>query len=200
MKLLRRVLKTLLLLAAFLAALWAFMPWREVGAFALSLAASRMERQGMRLSYSGVEGVQGGFTIRDVSLSGFTRFSCASMTLRPELLGSLAVLAPVCEVAFTGGSLTMGQPMAFGDGGFVVTASPSEVLFERLRSDGDFGVRGFLTIDPGRMRIGRAEAELAVPAAFEENMETLRNFLPLVKEEDGRWFLRRAPSEGGEGR
>ena len=90
--------------------------------------------------------------------------------------------------------------MAFGDGGFVVTASPSEVLFERLRSDGDFRVRGFLTIDPGRMRIGRAEAELAVPAAFEENMETLRNFLPLVKEGDGRWFLRRASSEGGEGR
>ena len=50
------------------------------------------------------------------------------------------------------------------------------------------------------MRIGRAEAELVVPAAFEENMETLRNFLPLVKEGDGRWFLRRSSSEGGEGR
>lgn len=197
MKLLKRGFKAILLLAGFLAALWVFMPWREVGAFAMSLAASRMERQGMRLTYSGVEADRGGFVVRDIALSGFTRFSCASLTLRPQLLASLAVLAPVCEVAFTGGSMTMGQPMTFGDGGVVVTASPGEVLFEGLRTDGDFKVRGFLTIDPGRMKIGRAEAELLVPQAFEENMETLRNFLPLVREGDGRWFLRRAHAEEG---
>ena len=67
----------------------------------------------MTLTYSGVEDVRGGFSVRDVTLSGFTRFSCASMTLRPDLLASLALLAPVCEVAFSRGSLTMGQPMAF---------------------------------------------------------------------------------------
>ena len=176
MKLLKRALKALILLAGFLTALWLFMPWREVGAFAMSLAASRMERQGMTLTYRGVEASQGGFTVRDVSLSGFTRFSCESLTLRPELLASLAVLAPVCEVAFTDGRLTMGQPMAFGDGGFVVTASPREVLFEKLRTNGDFRVLGFMTIDPERMKIGRAEAELIVPESFEENMRTLGNF------------------------
>ena len=197
MRLLRRTLKALLLLVGFLAALWIFMPWREVGAFAMSLAASRLERQGMRLSYAGVEDARGGFTVRDVSLSGFTRFSCASMTLRPDLVASLALLAPVCEVAFSRGSLTMGQPMAFGDGGFLLTASRAEVSFEELRTDGDFRIRGFLTLDLGRIKIGRAEAELAVPPAFEENLETLRNFLPLVKEGDGRWFLRRARAEGG---
>lgn len=197
MKLLKRALKALILLAGFLTALWLFMPWREVGAFAMSLAASRMERQGMTLTYRGVEAAQGGFTVRDISLSGFTRFSCESLTLRPELLASLAVLAPVCEVAFTDGRLTMGQPMAFGDGGFVVTASPREVLFEKLRTNGDFRVRGFMTIDPERMKIGRAEAELIVPDSFEENMQTLENFLPLVKEGDGRWFLRRSRAEGG---
>ena len=151
----------------------------------------------MTLTYRGVEASQGGFTVRDVSLSGFTRFSCESLTLRPELLVSLAVLAPVCEVAFTDGRLTMGQPMAFGDGGFVVTASPREVLFEKLRTNGDFRVLGFMTIDPERMKIGRAEAELIVPESFEENMRTLGNFLPLVKEGDGRWFLRRSRTEGG---
>ena len=197
MKLLKRALKALILLAGFLTALWLFMPWREVGAFAMSLAASRMERQGMTLTYRGVEASQGGFTVRDVSLSGFTRFSCESLTLRPELLASLAVLAPVCEVAFTDGRLTIGQPMAFGDGGFVVTASPREVLFEKLRTNGDFRVLGFMTIDPERMKIGRAEAELIVPESFEENMRTLGNFLPLVKEGDGRWFLRRSRTEGG---
>lgn len=199
MRLLKRALRALILLAGFLAALWAFMPWREVGSFAMALAASRMERQGMILTYSGVEDAQGGFSVRDVTLSGFTRFACDSLTLRPGLLASLAALAPVCEVSFTKGSLTMGQPMTFGDGGFVVTASPHEVLFEGLRTDGDFRIRGFMTIDPGRMKIGRAEAELLVPEAFEENMETLRNFLPLEKEGGGRWFLRRSRLEGGAG-
>ena len=197
MRLLRRTAKTLLLLVGFLTALWTFMPWREVGAFAMSLAASRMERQGMKLAYSNVEPAEGGFIVRDVALSGFTRFTCESLTFRPAFWASMAVLAPVCEVAFTGGTVTMGAPMAFGDGGVVVTASPKEVLLEGLRTDGDFRVQGYLTVDPGRMKIGRAEAELAVPPAFEENLETLVNFLPLVKEPDGRWFLRRAPGEGG---
>ena len=197
MRLLKRALRALILLVGFLAALWAFMPWREVGSFAMALAASRMERQGMTLTYSGVEDVRGGFSVKDVTLSGFTRVACDSLTLRPGLLASLAALAPVCEVSFTKGSLTMGQPMIFGDGGFVVTASPHEVLFEGLRTDGDFRIRGFMTIDPDRMKIGRAEAELLVPEAFEDNMETLRNFLPLEKEGDGRWFLRRTRSEGG---
>ena len=57
MRLLKRALRALILLAGFLAALWAFMPWREVGSFAMALAASRMERQGMTLTYSGVEDV-----------------------------------------------------------------------------------------------------------------------------------------------
>ena len=44
MRLLKRALRALILLAGFLAALWSFMPWREVGSFAMALVASRMER------------------------------------------------------------------------------------------------------------------------------------------------------------
>ena len=75
MRLLKRALRALILLAGFLAALWAFMPWREVGSFAMALAASRMERQGMTLTYSGVEDVRGDFSIRDVTLRRFRRRS-----------------------------------------------------------------------------------------------------------------------------
>ena len=85
----------------------------------------------------------------------------------------------------------MGQKMDLGDGGFLLTASPSEVLLEGLHSDGDFSLDGFLTIDPVRMKIGRAETAVRVPASFEENMNTLKSFLPLVREGNGNWFLRR---------
>ncbi|MBR1673033.1 MAG: hypothetical protein IJ702_08900, partial [Fretibacterium sp.] len=184
------LLKTALLIAGFCAALWVFMPWREAGMAALSLGASGLEGKGMRLDFSDVEGEEGGFTVNGLSVGGFVNFSFASLTLRPQLLASLMSLAPVCEMEFRGGSMMMGQKMNLGDGGFLLTAAPSEVLLEGLHADGDFVLEGFLTIDPARMKIGRAEAEMKVPASFEGNMDTLKNFLPLVKE-GNRWFLRR---------
>ena len=86
--------------------------------------------------------------------------------------------------------------MNFGNGGFLLTASTHEVLLERLWTDGDFALRGFLSVDLDKMRLGRSEASLKIPASFEENMKTLQNFLPLVREGNGNWFLRRS-DEGG---
>ena len=189
--------RTLLFLAGFGAALWTFMPWREVGAAALALASERVERSGMRLSFSDVEPAEGGFSVNGLSLGGFMTLSCGAVTLRPQLMASLLNLAPVCEVTFRGGVMTMGQPLDFGDGGFLLTASPNEILLERLRANGDFSIQGFLTVDPARMKIGRAEAALRIPSSFEGNMETLRGFLPLVREGNGNWFLRRGRSGGG---
>ena len=185
------LLRACLFLAGLCVAFWIFMPWREVGAAALTLASQRMEQRGMKLSFSGVEGEDGGFSVNGLALGGFMNFACDSVTLRPQLAASLLSLAPVCEVAFRGGSLTVGQAMNFGNGGFLLTASPNEILLERLRTNGDFAVQGYLTVDPARMRIGRAEAALRFPSSFEGNMETLKGFLPLVREGNGNWFLRR---------
>ena len=189
--------RMLLFMGGFCAALWFFMPWREVGASALSLASKRLEQRGMRLVWSDVEAVETGqgFTVRGLSLGGFMTLTFDSLTLRPQLLPSIMALAPVCDVAFRGGAMTMGQPMDFGGGGFLVTAGSSEVLLERLRADGDFGLQGFLSIDPARMKINRAEAALKIPPSFEGNMDSLRGFLPLVKEGNGSWFLRRGRAE-----
>ncbi|MBQ9528694.1 MAG: hypothetical protein IJR68_13935 [Fretibacterium sp.] len=185
------ILRTFLLLVGFCAALWIFLPWREVGTAAVSLGSSVLEGKGIRLACSDVEGVEGGFTMNGLSVGGFVNLSFSSVTLRPQLLASLMSLAPVCEVAFQGGTMTMGQKMDLGGGSFLLTASPNEVLLEGLHSDGDFSLDGFLTIDPARMKIGRAETAVRVPSSFEENMNTLKSFLPLVKEGNGSWFLRR---------
>lgn len=187
---LRLLLRTVLFLAAFLTAFWTFMPWREVGSAGLSAAEKRLDQKGMRLSWSGVESVGGGFRVRNLELGGFVKLSFESLTIRPQFFAGLLALAPVCEVRFREGLMTMGQPMAFGEGELLLTASPREILLEKLLTRGDFAVKGFLTVDPARMKIGRAEASVAVPADFESNMETLKGFLPLVKEGDN-WYLRR---------
>ena len=80
--------------------------------------------------------------------------------------------------------------MNFGDAGFLLTAGLGGILLEQLRTNGDFALNGYLSLDLARMRIARAEARLNVPEEFEKNLETMKNFLPLVKE-GGRWYLRR---------
>ena len=69
-KTLKIFFKIVLFIAAFGVALWVFIPWREVGTAAFSIGAGMLEKQGVRLNFSGVDAVDGGFTVRDLSLAG----------------------------------------------------------------------------------------------------------------------------------
>ncbi|MBQ3377888.1 MAG: hypothetical protein IJG62_06415 [Synergistaceae bacterium] len=190
---LKLILKLLLLIIGFCIAFWMFLPWREVGGAALSLARHVLEQKGLRLNFAGVRSQNGeqGFIIDGLEIAGFTNFSFDSLTIRPQILASLMNFAPVCDIRFRGGSMTMGQKINFGDGSLLLTASPNNILIENLRTNGDFAVNGFLAVNPAQSRISRAEASLQVPAEFESNMQTLKNFLPLVQDKNGNWFLRR---------
>ena len=72
----------------------------------------------------------------------------------------------------------------------MLTAGRREILLEQLRTNGDFAINGYLTIDPARARIGRADAQLNFPKEFADNLNLVKNFLPLVQEGE-RWYLRR---------
>ncbi|MBQ8692149.1 MAG: hypothetical protein IJ520_03300 [Synergistaceae bacterium] len=187
------ILKFLLLIIGFCAALWIFLPWREVGGAAVSLARPMLEQRGVRLNFAGVRSQSGeqGFTIDGLEIGGMMNFNFDSLTIQPQILDSLMNFAPVCSIRFRGGSMTMGQKINFGDGSLLLTASPNNILIERLRTNGDFAVNGFIAVNPAQARISRAEASLSVPQEFESNMQTLQNFLPLVKDKNGNWFLRR---------
>ena len=184
------VLKTLLFIISFICAVWYFMPWREAGKFIMSAAHSRLERSGTRVSYSDISREADGFTVHNLTINGMVNFKFSSITLRPRPAQSLMNLAPVCEVSFRGGSVQLGQVLNIGDGGVTVIAGRSEVMLEDLRTNGEFGLNGWLTINTQSMRIGRADARLNVPESFAQNMSLLRNFLPLVQE-GNRWYLRR---------
>lgn len=183
-------IKILLLTAGFVFSLWYFMEWREIGRFAMSATHSQLERRGMRLGYSDVSGESDGFTVSNLTLNGMANISFSSITIRPRILASILSLAPVCDISFRGCGIQIGQVMSLGDGGFLLTAGRREILFENLRTNGDFSVNGYLTIDSENMRIGHADARLDMPDSFAGSMGMLQNFLPLV-EEGGRWYLRR---------
>lgn len=184
------ITKILLFIIGFFYALYAFMEWQEAGKFAMSIAHSQLERRGMRLNYSDVSGVSDGFTVHNLALSGMVNLSFSSVTLRPRFLASVMSLAPVCEISFRGGNVQFGQTINFGDGGFTLTAGRNEIMLDQLRTNGEFGLNGYMSIDTSSMRIGRADARLIIPEAFVGNMEMLRNFLPLTRVGD-RWYLRR---------
>ena len=184
------IFKILLFIIGFLYALYAFMEWQEAGKFAMSAAHSYLGRQGMRVNYSDVSGVSDGFTVHNLTLSGMANISFNSVTIRPRFLASVMNFAPTCDINFKGGSVQIGQVINFGDGSFTLIARPSEIMLDQLRTNGEFGFNGYLSINTSNMKIGRADARLTVPEEFLPNMEMMMNFLPLVRVGD-RWFLRR---------
>ncbi len=189
----KRLIATITRLILFLAglgiAMYMFLPYQSIGKLAMTIAHDQLQRRGMRLSYSDVVGEDGGFTVNNLTLSGMANISLSSVTIKPEYLTSLATFSPVCNIAFKGGNIRMGPVMNFGDGGFLLTAG-NEIMLENLRTNGEFSLSGYMTVDPASMKIGRADAKLEVPENFAQNMGMLRNFLPLVQEGDT-WYLRR---------
>ena len=183
-------LKILLFIIGFAGAVWMFLPWREVGKFAMSTAYSQLGGRGMRVGWSDVSGEPDGFTVHNLTLNGMANFTFSSVTLRPRILSSILSFAPVCDISFRGCNVQLGQVLNFGDGGVLLTAGGSEMLLENLRTNGEFSLNGWLTVDSSTMRISRADARLTVPESFSQNMSVLRGFLPLVQE-GGRWYLRR---------
>ncbi|MBQ7592983.1 MAG: hypothetical protein IJU48_01365 [Synergistaceae bacterium] len=184
------IFKILLFIIGFLYALYAFMEWQEVGKFAMSTAHSYLARQGMRVNYSDVSGVSDGFTVHNLTLSGMVNISFNSVTIRPRFLASVMNLAPTAEISFKGGSVQIGQVINFGDGGFTLIARPSEIMLDQLRTNGEFGINGYMSINTASMKIGRANARLNVPEEFLPNMEMMMNFLPLMRAGDT-WYLQR---------
>lgn len=190
-KTVKRLSRIVLFLAAFgVAAYWA-MPWGQVGEYIFSNMAKKMSQQGSSLSYTSVSASGNGFTVEDVAAKGLIKFSFKSLTVTPDLLGSLFNLAPTSRVSFTQGAFQMSQPLLLGNGRMTAMLRPDEIFLENLRTDGDFSVNGFVGIAPAQGRISRAEASIKVSENLESDMELLKGFLPLVKEAQGRWVLRR---------
>lgn len=183
------ITKILLFILGFSIAMYIFIPWREAGKFAMSTAHTILQKRGMRLNYSDVSGEAGGFTVHDLTLSGMANVSMSSVTVKPDFIASALSLSPVCDISFKGGNVRLGQTMNFGDGGFLLTAG-REIILENLRTNGDFSLDGYMTVDTSTMKIGHADAKLEVPDVFARNMDMMRNFLPLVQE-GGKWYLRR---------
>ena len=182
--------KFLLFIIAFFYALYAFLEWEPLGKFIMSAAHDRLERMGMRLNYSDVTGEDGGFTVNNLTLNGMANISLSSITIKPQLLSSVLSFAPVCDISFSGAAVRLGQNLNFGDGGFLMTAKRNELLLENLRTNGDFSLNGYLTVNTATMKLGHTEARLSVPDSFAQNMNMLKGFLPLVQE-GNRWYLRR---------
>ena len=183
--------KVLLFIVGFTAALWYFLPYSEVGRVLMTIAHSKLSEQGMRLAYSDITDEPDGFTINNLALEGRFNISFSSLTIRPRLLSSLLSLAGVCNIDFRSCNITLGQRLNIGDGHFLMTATPSEVLLEDLRTNGDFRINGYLTVNTSTMKIGQAEARINVPEEFAAGLNLLKSFLPLEQDKNGQWYLRR---------
>jgi hypothetical protein len=213
MRILSAMLKGLVFLTGVLIAAWVFMPWKQVGEAVLLAAA---ERTGASVGYSSVDGMSGGFAVRDLDARGLRvmgvplNVSCKTLTIRPDLIASALNMAPTCDVAFTGSALgeISVTPMkkipgiTIGDGRFAVSAGSREILFEGLRSNGELAMAGALALVPAAAPpIRWANVLISVKSEmFEKELPSLQGLLPLQQESPGRWALRRSrPDNAKEG-
>ena len=123
--------KILLFIVGFGAAVWFFLPWAEIGKFAMSTASSQLSSRGMRIGWSDVSGETEGFTVHNLTINGMANFTFSSVTLRPQILASILGLSAVCDISFRGGNVQLGQVMNLGDGRVFVTAGRRESQDER---------------------------------------------------------------------
>jgi hypothetical protein len=203
MKTVKILLGSLVFLAGAAAAVWIFMPWKQVGEGAL-LFVSRRLSSSSPLSYSAVRSAPGGFSVENLGiarLGGVADVSCRTLTVVPDIVGSLLNLALTCRVTFAGAALTevAVTPLkklpgaGFGDGRVTVAAGRREIFLEGLRTGGELAMNGILLFDPSTMLIVRADVDLDVRSESFENevLPFLEDvlLLPLRREAPGKWKL-----------
>lgn len=186
----KRLAKVIIFLAAFIAVLIVCFPKEEAGSFVMSVAAKQLSPRGIRIEYSDVRGAPGGIIVNNLKLSGGVNVRFREVMLRPEFMGSILGLAPMCYVEFKGCSVQIGTVLTLGDGHVMVRARMDEIELEDMRTNGELGINGSLAVSPSTQKITHAQARVNVPEALEPHMGLLQSLLPLVQD-NGRWYLRR---------
>ena len=209
MKAISIFLKTLLFLVGVLMAVWIFLPWKQVGEYALVAAGRRLETPAS-ITWAAVNNVPGGFVIEDLKaqkLMGMGDVSFRTVTVVPDMMPSLLRMSPTCRISFTDNTvseiavtpLKKIPGVALGNGSFTVSFSDQGILLDEVRSDGEIAMRGSLLLSPSSERlIGWAEVALDIKSEpFEKELPSLQMSLglPLQQDAPGRWFLRRGMGE-----
>lgn len=185
-----KLLKILVFITALIAGIILYFPTEEAGRLLLSVAANQLSSRGLRLEYTDVKGIPGGISVNNIRVAGGVNINFREAEFVPSWLGSILGLSPQCYVNFKGCSVQLGTTFSLGDGHVMVRATPSEIDFEDLRTNGDLSLNGSMSVSPATQKILHANARLNVPEALAPHMNMLRSFLPLTQEGE-RWYLRR---------
>ena len=185
-----KLLKVLIFLAALIVGTIIYFPNEEAGRLLMSVAANQLNSRGVRLEYTDVKGIDGGISVSNLKVAGGVNINFREAEFVPLWLGSILGLAPQCRVNFKGCSVQMGTTFTLGDGRVTISATPSEIELEDMRTNGELSLSGSLSVNPSTQKIVHANARLTVPEELAPHMNMLRSFLPLVQD-GGRWYLRR---------
>ena len=206
---LKNFLKALLFLVGLFLTGWFFMPWKQMGE-AVLLSASRHLPASASFAYSTVENTRNGFVVNNLelrNLMGMVDVYFSTLTIVPDIVTSFFGMAPTSQVLFTGAiigdiavtPLRKIPGVAPGNGRVVVSVNNQGIFLDNMRSDGELSASGSLLADPSAMKILWADMVMDVKSeAFEENLAIIGavSGLPLHREGQGRWSLRRARGAG----
>ena len=196
MKLFKVLIKTLIFIVGALASLWIFMPWGEMGEYAVLSAEKTASSRGYNIQHSSVSGSWIGpsilindFASRMVLAGGEFK----TLRLSPSFIQSLIRFSPVMSVSFTGGKLSLpgGNDADLGSGRVEISLKNGILLLNNLRSTGELSFDGFATININSARIENADIMINSPERIESSLNSMSIMLPLTRESAGQWRLKR---------
>lgn len=196
MKLLGVFFKIIIFLVGAVLALWFFMPWGRIGEYVLLSAEKEASVKGFTVQHSSVTGSWRGPAIdvkELVARMALGGGAFKTLSVSPSIVASAARFSPVISVSFTGGEVFLpgGLVASLGSGSLELSISNGMVLVEKIKSDGELLLDGFMAIDLANAKIDHSDLNIKFPENLKTAFSSMKNFLPLVEEANGTWKLKR---------
>nr|WP_321499736.1 type II secretion system protein GspN [uncultured Dethiosulfovibrio sp.] len=170
-----------------------FSPWEDMTELVFLKATSSLPA-GMTAEAKGfsVDGFIPAPTVRGLDINvlmGSVRMT--SLKITPMLTNSIKNFAPTVYVDIDRATMDMGGSLASFTGGMVVCLRPKVVSVSDVDIKGDLMAQGNMAFSLATSKISQADMVLKTPEEMSGVLSALSAMLPLKRESDGLWKLKR---------
>ena len=172
------------------------MPWGKIGEYAVLSAERMASSKGFNTQHSSVSGSWRGPTIEINDFSSKMAFGGGefkTLSFSPSFMQSVVQISPVISVSFTGGKLFLpgGSDAEIGSGNFEISFKNGILSIKNIKNTGELLLDGNIAIDAGEAKIDNADMLIKPPGKIESSLNSMRVMLPLTRESNGQWKLKR---------
>jgi hypothetical protein len=202
LKFFKVLIKAFIFIIGVLVSLWIFMPWGEIGEYAVLSAERAAVSRGFTARHTSVSGTWNGPVIKInnfVARMAMGGGEFETLSVSPSIMKSLFQFSPVVSVSFTGGKLFLpgGKDAEMGTGKVEISLKNGILLLKDLSSTGELAFDGYVAYDINGGRVDNADLAIKSPESVEQALNLARTMMnnDLNEESKGLWRLKRVKND-----